>query len=233
MVDATGEDTNPFQFDSGAASSMGDIGKDWGNALSDPSVRTALLQFGISMMQPPSFGDTFASQTGRAIGSAGEALGRNEAADIKQQEADSKQQLRESQSNLAAEKAASQGALTDQKRQALDQQQQKIQLQRQNQTLQNAIRQQAERTRAQAAYQKYSKDTDAANFLLPPDKQQPKVPFEQWYQQSRGMDRTGIGGMPTPPQAAVDRLLNSPETRDQFDAKYGPGASEQYLGAPE
>lgn len=32
------------------------------------------------------------------------------------------------------------------------------------------------------------------------------------------------------PQGAIDKLKNSPELRDQFDAKYGAGSSKQYLG---
>jgi hypothetical protein len=50
----------------------------WNSFLDKPGARAALLNFGIALMQPPSFGDNFASQFGRAVGAGAEAAQRGE-----------------------------------------------------------------------------------------------------------------------------------------------------------
>lgn len=82
----------------------------WATFLDDPRGRAALLSTGINLMQPPSFGDTGASQIGRAIGAGGETLNRTEAMDLKQQEADSRAQLREAQAGAAGARAGAAGS---------------------------------------------------------------------------------------------------------------------------
>lgn len=91
----------------------------FGNFMDDPRARAALLSFGIAMMQPRTFGDTFTSQLGRGIGSAGEAVDRVDqqamrSADqerkdielgIKGQEADSRADLRAAQADSALSRA--------------------------------------------------------------------------------------------------------------------------------
>lgn len=81
----------------------------WDAVMSNPRAAAAILNFGIAAMQPPSFGDNFGSQLGRAVGSGAEAVGRQEEMDRRQQEADSKAQLREMQANLAGERARTAG----------------------------------------------------------------------------------------------------------------------------
>lgn len=81
----------------------------WQRVMADPRTAAAMLNAGIALMQPPSFGDTGASQIGRAIGSGAEAVGRQEEMDRKQQEVDSKSQLREASANLAGSRAAHAG----------------------------------------------------------------------------------------------------------------------------
>jgi|SRR5215813_1258570 len=65
------------------------IAQQWADFMDQPGARTALLNAGIALMQPPSFGDTFASQLGRAIGAGGEAATRGEAqaAEVERKEA--------------------------------------------------------------------------------------------------------------------------------------------------
>lgn len=77
----------------------------WNEFLADPRGRGALLQAGLTMMQPRGFGDTVTGQVGRAIGSGGEAIGRVEAADRANLEASSRQELRGAQANLAGARA--------------------------------------------------------------------------------------------------------------------------------
>src|SRR5262245_56997727 len=47
----------------------------WDGFLSNPDNQAALIQFGISLMQPMGFGQTPMGHLGQAIGSAGAALG--------------------------------------------------------------------------------------------------------------------------------------------------------------
>src|SRR5882672_10569734 len=88
------------------------IRSEWGAFMGDPHGRAALLSAGLSLMQPPSFGDTGAGQIGRAIGTAGESVTANEESDrkkretdIRQQEADSKGDLRVAQAGAAEARA--------------------------------------------------------------------------------------------------------------------------------
>lgn len=77
---------------------FGKIRSEWDAFIGDPRGRAALLSTGLAMMQPPSFGDTFTSQLGRALGAGGSSVRATEALDLKQQEADSKDESRQAQS---------------------------------------------------------------------------------------------------------------------------------------
>lgn len=84
--------TDPFAPQQGVQTPQNtqNVSSQWDSALNDPNVRTALLQFGISMLQPPSWGDTFGSRFGRAVGDAGEAVSRREAEKLKEENTRSK-----------------------------------------------------------------------------------------------------------------------------------------------
>lgn len=82
----------------------------WRSFLSDPGNRAAVMQFGVSLTQPPSFADNSLSQIGRAVGDAGEASTRVTEAEQKQQELASKQDLRTSQAQLAEARAGTAGS---------------------------------------------------------------------------------------------------------------------------
>lgn len=84
---------------------FGKIKDQWNTFLDQPGGRAALLSAGLSLMQPPSFGDTPTAQIGRAIGAGGEALSRQEVMDTKLREAASKEDLRTAQANTAAANA--------------------------------------------------------------------------------------------------------------------------------
>jgi hypothetical protein len=59
-------------------------------------------------------------------------------------------------------------------------------------------------------------------------------PTVQDYLRSVGLTASGDGtvasSQPAPPPAAIDALKKDPKLRKQFDDKYGPGASNRYLG---
>lgn len=89
-----------------AQSQGSDMAGAWRNWLSDPDNRAALMQFGISLMQPVAVGQTPLGHFGQALGSAGETLDRRKAMALKEQEASSKQDLREAQASNAETRAA-------------------------------------------------------------------------------------------------------------------------------
>lgn len=93
---------------------------EWDSFLGNPQGRAALLSAGLALMQPPSFGDTGASQIGRAIGAGGQSATANQVMDMKEREQDSKvadresrASLRESQGMLAEARAATAGARSE------------------------------------------------------------------------------------------------------------------------
>src|SRR5512139_246972 len=89
-----------------AQSAGSDVAGAWRNWLGDPSNRAALMQFGISLMQPMPVGQNAIGHFGTALGQAGEAMDRRRAMDLKEQEASSKQDLREAQAQNAESRAA-------------------------------------------------------------------------------------------------------------------------------
>jgi hypothetical protein len=88
----------PFDFSSGAAATSAVDPQDavrsqWASFLDQPGARAALLNAGIALMQPPSFGDNLASQVGRAIGAGGEAVTRAELLNAKVGDIETRQEL--------------------------------------------------------------------------------------------------------------------------------------------
>lgn len=144
------------------------VAAQWSNALSDPTVRSSLLQFGISMLQPPSFGDSFGAQVGRAIGSAGEAQSNREAEDLKRQDVAGKTTLREARASAAEARAREAGSTLDLKRGQLQVQQDRL-------GLSEMLQGQRRHRDAYNAYNKYVQ-------LLPPDQRfTGKYPsFQEW-----------------------------------------------------
>lgn len=109
-----GEDSVPSQVPGAppaapAQSAGRDVAGAWRSWLGDPSNRAALMQFGISLMQPMPVGQTSIGHVGTALGQAGETLDRRRAMDLKEAEAGSKMDLREAQAQRAEMGAAMAG----------------------------------------------------------------------------------------------------------------------------
>lgn len=77
----------------------------WDDWLQRPGNRTALLQIGLNLMQPPGFGQTVAGQVGQAIGAGGEAQARVAAQDLKEQQVDDKLALANQRLAIAQQNA--------------------------------------------------------------------------------------------------------------------------------
>lgn len=140
-----GEDSVPNQAPGApppapAQSAGSDVAGAWRNWLGDPSNRAALMQFGISLMQPMPVGQNAIGHFGTALGSAGEAMDRQRAMALKEREATSKQDLREAQAGNAESRAIAA--------------QQNLELQGQNLDLKRMLGVMERSTKLQDAYQK-------------------------------------------------------------------------------
>lgn len=106
--------TDPFQPQQAPVPSQTpDLSQQWSDALNDPQVSTALLQAGISLLQPPQWGDTLGSRIGQAVGSAGEALTRQQDIQNKQELGRARTEAATARANAAAARASAAGANRD------------------------------------------------------------------------------------------------------------------------
>lgn len=84
-----------------AQSAGSDLAGQWRSWIDAPGNRAALLQFGISLMQPMGYGQNALGHVGQALGSAGEAVQRQRGQQLKEEEAASKMDLRAAQAERA------------------------------------------------------------------------------------------------------------------------------------
>jgi hypothetical protein len=181
--------SDPYSFAPQPAQSQdNDVAGQWRNFLADNNNRAALLQFGLSMMQPMDVGQSAVGQLGQSIGEVGELSDRRKKLDIASTEADSKQNLRASQAeaaearaNTAATRAA---AATD----------------RQNYTRENTRLRVAAQLYGQ--YESYRKNTETLNarkkLLDPTAPLDPVLDFETWASRNPGVAAALGGGELTP-----------------------------------
>ena len=160
----------------------------WSQALGDPGVRTALLQFGISMLQPPSFGDTFGSQFGRAVGDAGEATERVSESARKDAESESKNSLREAQSTAAEARATAAQSRADSAGASLGLKQGALDLAGQRLSLAQILGKQRRQIDAANAYSRYVQTRSPLDNT-------PQLSQEDFYNKSGFGDLLG-GGLP-------------------------------------
>lgn len=95
--------SDPFQQEV-APANPASAAQEWTQALNDPKVRSTLLNVGLQLMQPPSFGQTTSGQVAQAIGAAGEGFSRADAEDRAQAEQDRKGRDTDSQIDYRADR---------------------------------------------------------------------------------------------------------------------------------
>lgn len=192
----------PFDF-----FNPGAVDTSWANGVfSDPRVQSGLLQAGISLLQPPSFGDTTGAQIGRAIGAAGEAYGRQEEEARKQADTESKSSVRESRAALAEARAANAGANVTAR-------QGQLELQRDRMGMQEILQSQRRHRDALNTYQRYAQEANKAKILDPAAPG--ALPFDKW------AAANGYGDVAAGPRqfsTGVDHGDNSGELQDAQDA---------------
>lgn len=217
---------NPFDpTEQGASTGGPGIAQEWSAALNDPNIRGALLQAGISLMQPPSFGDNTASQIGRAIGGAGEYYNRVQederkaAADARaERDTDSKETLRTAQADTAASRArvaeANAGTAAERLQRLRDQDEYRRSGLRTSQLI-----------KAQGLYNNYVRETEKNNnnVLMDPKKRAPILGFDEWLARNpmlRDSLTTGGGGGSTPNPAAEPPVAPSDPASRTKDTIY-------------
>lgn len=200
--------TDPFQPQQGVQTPQQgpDLATQWSTALNDPNVRTALLQFGISMLQPPSWGDTFGSQFGRAVGAAGEAVSNREQQNLDEEQKKSQIKLREAQAKRA-------GSGTGLAAERLGVEQSRLGLAQDKFALSKIVAAANARSRHFAIYQREKAAYDQNKAYGIGDTSKPFPSFDQW-QHENGLDTLYGGGgsgtnsstYPTAVRGQMDRV---------------------------
>lgn len=166
-----------------------------GSFMDDPRARSALLSFGLSLMQPPSFGDNPVAQIGRAVGAGGEAAGRVQNQALKEQELASKEDLRAAQGDASVARAAAAEARAGTAGARLDTASANLGLRQQalNDAMSRANL--TARIRLSNMYQKYVQDvTERNNDITRPKGSAPEqiLPMDQWVQANPALKTLGL-----------------------------------------
>jgi hypothetical protein len=185
------------------------IRNQWATWIDQPGNRQFLLQAGIALMQPPSFGDTGASQIGRAVGAGAEAATRGEIVGSKLAESEAKSEAAVARAGQAGERLG----LEHYRRQSIER----------GQANQNLIRAQQlyqqDEAKVMGNYNAALRQWESENALLPANKQTPRplppkkyTNFQEWVK-----DRApGLAGLP-----GVREMLGAPQQPQQEVAAQG------------
>lgn len=215
-----------------APEGQADLAGQWRSWMGDPANRAALIQMGISLMQPVALGQSGLGHVGQAVGSAGEAQDRIRKAEQddaeqrrRQQETDSRGGLREAQAGLAEARAGTAGARSDAAATRAEAARERLTATQQNIGLSKLI--QAQRQYAQEIATIQKRNTDLAR-----DPKTPLEPVPSWdeWKQKYGLSSIGRDVTTSEAPEGVDqgtipaRPTAYPGARYfAGDAKFSPG----------
>jgi hypothetical protein len=168
----------------------------WTTFLDQPGARTALLQFGTSLLTPQWGGAGV--QIGQALGQAGEAVSRGEAQQSKEEVAAARAEA----ATARAGEAGSRLSLEQFRRQSIEKGQQEAQ------AMQAIRTYQTEKQKAQAAYADWVKNFNLGLRQDKPPEKFPEYSFEQWARDTGAIALPGVARVvgagrsaaPTPPK---------------------------------
>src|SRR5258705_3301584 len=150
--------------------------------------KAALLQFGVSMMQPVGLGQSPMGHVGEAIGGAGEAMTRRGDINRKDEEAASKADLRTAQATVAEARAANAGQGAARAGDRLEMARDRLAWDREKYGTQNLIRVQGQYIRDRKAH-------DDNQIFLPPAQRSTFPDFDKWTAQNPSLATAlGTGG---------------------------------------
>lgn len=150
-----------------------DIAGQWRNWMANEQNRSALLQFGVSLMQPMGFGQNVAGHVGQAVGSVGEMATRRQEADRRERETDSRAELRTAQAGLAEARAANAGTSAARSADRLEMARERLGFDRERHRTSTLVR-------LQVAWQRAVEKINADNALVPPEQRRPIPNFEEY-----------------------------------------------------
>lgn len=251
----------PGQTPQGTAPAQGQgLAQQWTSYFQTPQVRAAMMQLGVSMLQPRQAGQTVAGQVGTSIADAGGAAARvsefqrldakdkREQARLDQAAAGNAAQLAIDQKRLGlAERAESRAAASDAER--VKQQGVENELAKENLALKKQSQKALEGYYAAIAGSKKATNPPGYDDALDVVKQaaaleddpvaffiQEKTRLDQQFGLTPGpqVSPTAGGGAGTPlPQDKAAEILKAqptPENRKYFDEVYGAGSAAKILG---
>lgn len=219
-----GEDNSPFGGIDPQAFTR--VRQEWDSFLGNPQGRAALLSAGLSLMQPPSFGDTGASQIARAIGAGGESATRNEAMDLKKSEAMSKDESRAVASEAKMLNAETRASAADARTGAAGS---RMELQSERLRNQTERAQMANKVRLSIAYQNYVKEVAKRNDPIALSMRgkdaipEPVLPIGDWVKANPMLRNLGLTDETTNPDdntvvpASADTTSKPTTTRSPQD----------------
>lgn len=136
-------------------------------ALQDPRMQQALLQIGVSLAQPPAWGQTPLGHIAQALGTAGEQIARREESERRDLDTESRAMQREAQATAAearASAAAANAALRENR----------LGIERERLSLSQLLAKQRRLADAHKAYSLYAKNYISANPFQNP------LQFSEW-----------------------------------------------------
>lgn len=169
----------------------------------DPRLLSAGLSAGLSLMQPPRWGDTGASELARAIGVGGESIAQSEATGRAERESQSKIDTQEARAEAARSRADAAATRAGAAGDRMSYQAERNELVRQGQESLNERSRLSRLVQANGQYQQYVKAVEARNADPLNKDKQPPVDFTTW------LNNSGLGGLLIPGTSGGATLGNS------------------------
>ncbi len=169
----------------------------------DPRLLSAGLSAGLSLMQPPRWGDTGASELARAIGVGGESIAQSEATSRTERESQSKIDTQEARAEAARSRAEASGANTRAAGDRLGYMQERNALLQQGQESLNERSRLSRLVQANGQYQQYVKALQTRNNDPMNRTPEPVLDFNTW------LTNAGLGGLLVPGTSGSATLGNS------------------------